>query len=117
MAAKTRTIKNATKVNQVYYDRHRNPITLKPGESFTEDLSGVIDVNALVRQEEDRRRLEVDVDEAKRVRKALALVRVSKSAEDLDKLRTDEKNPDVLDAILVREKEILDDAGRIKGKA
>ncbi len=115
--AKTKVYKNETKIPQVYYDRHRNPIYLRPGESYTEDVTDLIDVNALVAGEVARRRAESDLEEGRRVKRALAMVRTSKTIEELDRLRADEKNPDVIEAIQIREKELSDDAGRAKGKA
>lgn len=107
MMEKKRIFKNETKVIQVFYDRNRNPIELKPGETYVEDLSGLIDLNELIRKERERRILEADVEEGKRVRRLLAQVRVSKSIEELEKLKEGETNQDVLDAILLREKELI----------
>jgi hypothetical protein len=105
---KVRVFKNESKVTQVFYDRLNNPVELKPGETFTEDLSKVINVGDLIKREVDRRALENDVDETRRVRRKMALVRSTRRLEDLDKLKDGEKNRDVLDAILLKEKELLD---------
>jgi len=107
MTTKTRVFKNETKVPQIFYDRHFNPIHLKPGQSYTEDMSGVLDVRELIDKEKERIKLMADVDEGKRIRRKLAQVRVASGLEDLDKLGQEETNQDVLDAILLREKEIL----------
>jgi len=107
MATKTRVFKNETKITQVFYDRHFNPIQLKAGESYVEDMSGILDVRALINKEKERARLLADVDEGKKIRRKLAQVRVASSLEDLDKLGQEETNQDVLDAILVKEKEML----------
>ncbi len=117
MATKTRTFKNDTRVTQVVYDRHQDPHEVKPGETFVEDLSGVIDVNALIKKEKDRAALQTDVDEARRVKRVLALVSATKKVEDLDKFKDGESNQEVLDAILLKEKELLDGSvnGRPKG--
>jgi hypothetical protein len=104
---KKRIFKNETKITQVYYNRARDPIELKPGETYVEDLRGVIDVNELIRRERDRRAIEMDVDEAKRVKRLLAQIRVTRSLEELEKIKSGESNQDVIDAILVREKELL----------
>lgn len=104
---KQRVFKNDTNIIQVYYNRQREPIELKPGETYVEDLSGVIDVNELIQKEKERRAIELDVEEAKRVRRLLAQIRVTKSIEDLEKLKEGETNQDVLDAILLREKELI----------
>jgi len=66
---KKRIFKNDTKITQIYYNRTRDPIELKPGETYVEDLSGVIDVNELIKRERDRRAIEMDVDEAKTSKK------------------------------------------------
>ena len=117
MMTKTRVFKNDTKIKQVFYDRHNNPHELMPGETFVEDLSGVVDLNALINREKERRALEANVDEARRVKRALALISATKKVEDLDKFKDGEKNQDVLDAILLKEKELLDASvnGRSKG--
>lgn len=104
---KQRVFKNDTNIIQVYYNRQREPVELKPGETYVEDLSGVIDVNELIQKEKERRAIELDVEEAKRVRRLLAQIRVTKSIEDLEKLKEGETNQDVLDAILLREKELI----------
>jgi hypothetical protein len=108
MTTKTRVFKNDTKITQVFYSRHLDPIQLKPGETFTEDMSGMINVRELIDKEKERAKLAADVDEGKRIRRKLVQVKVATSIEDLDKLGQGETNQDVLDAILVREKEILD---------
>jgi hypothetical protein len=105
---KVRVFKNESKVTQVYYDRFNNPVELKPGETFTEDLSNVINVGDLVKREMDRRALADDVDESRRVRRKMALIRSTKRIEELDKFKDGEKNQDLLDAILLKEKELLD---------
>ena len=116
MATKTRTFKNDAKITQVFYDRHLNPIQLKPGESYVEDMSGTISVKELIDKEKERARLAADVDEGKRIRRKLAQIKVAAGLEDLDKLRDGEKNQDVLDAILLKEKEMLNvENGRSKG--
>jgi len=104
---RVRVFKNDTKVTQVYYDRFSNPRELKPGESFTEDLSKVINVGDLVKQEIDRRALTDDVDETRRLKRKMALIRSTRRVEELDKLKDGEKNQDCLDAILLRQKELL----------
>lgn len=108
MTTKTRVFKNDTKITQVYYDRHHNPHEVKPGGTFVEDLSGVVDLNVLINKEKERLALQTNVDEARRVKRALALISATKKAEDLDKFKNGEKNQDVLDAILLKEKELLD---------
>lgn len=108
MPTKMRVFKNDTKITQVYYDRHNNPHEVKPGATFVEDLSGVLDVNVLINQEKGRRALQANVDEARRVKRALALINATKNVEDLDKFKDGESNQDVLDAILLKEKELLD---------
>ena len=112
MEKRTRTFKNTTTILQVIYNKRHDPITLKPGETYVEDISDVIDVNQLVRKERERRYAEIDLDEAKRVKKALAMVWIAKTPEDLEKLREVESNQDVLDAILAREKEMMDVGNR-----
>jgi hypothetical protein len=107
MATKTRVFKNDTKITQVFYDRHFNPIQLKPGETYVEDMSGTISVKDLIDKEKERARLAADVDEGKRIRRKLAQVKVAAGLEDLDKLNDGETNQDVLDAILLKEKEML----------
>ena len=107
MVMKTRIFRNDTKIEQVFYDRYFNPVQLKPGETFTEDMSGTINVKDLIDKEKERTKLAADVDEGKRIRKKLAQIRVASSLEDLDKLGQGETNHDVLDAILLREKEML----------
>lgn len=107
---KTKVFRNDTKVIQLYYDRFRNPHEVSPGGTYVENLDEVIDVNALVKKEIDRRKMETDVTEMKRIRRTLGLVRMAKKVEDLEKMKENEMNPDVLDAILVREKELLDAA-------
>jgi len=104
---KKRIFKNETKITQVYYNRSRDPIELKPGETYVEDLSDAIDVNELIKKEKERRMLETDVDEAKRVKRLLAQIRVTRSLEELEKMKSGESNQDLIDAILVREKELL----------
>jgi len=104
---KKRIFKNDTKITQVYYNRARDPIELKPGETYVEDLSDAIDVNELIKKEKERRMLETDVDEAKRVKRLLAQIRVTRSLEELEKMKSGESNQDLIDAILVREKELL----------
>jgi FkbM family methyltransferase len=106
--AKMRVFKNETKITQVFYDRHHNPHEVKPGATFVEDLSGVVDLNELIKKDKDRRALQDNVDEARRVKRALALINATKKVEDLDKFKDGEKNQDVLDAILLKEKELLD---------
>ncbi len=108
MAMKTRVFKNNTKITQVYYDRHNNPHEVKPGETFVEDLSNVVDLNELLNREKERRALQANVDEARRVKRVLALINATKKVEDLDKFKDGESNQDVLDAILLKEKELLD---------
>ena len=116
MVTKTRVFRNDTKITQVFYDRHFNPIQLKPGEAFTEDMSGTINVRELIDKEKERAKLAADVDEGKRIRRKLAQIRVASSLEDLDKLGQGETNQDVLDAILLREKEMLNvENGRSEG--
>lgn len=116
MTTKTRVFKNETKVPQIFYDRHFNPIHLKPGETFTEDMSGMINVNDLIDKEKERAKLAADVDEGKRIRRKLAQIKVATSIEDLDKFGQGETNQDVLDAILLREKEMLNvENGRSEG--
>jgi hypothetical protein len=107
MTAKTRVFKNDTKITQVYYDRHNNPHEVRPGGTFVEDLSGVVDLNALINKEKDRLALQANVDEARRVKRALALISSTKKVEDLDKFKDGEKNQEVFDAILLKEKELL----------
>jgi tRNA A37 N6-isopentenylltransferase MiaA len=80
---------------------------VKPGETFVEDLSGVVDLNELIKKDRERRALQTNVDEARRVKRALALINATKKVEDLDKFKDGEKNQDVLDAILQKEKELL----------
>lgn len=117
MPTRTRVFKNDTKITQVFYDRHNNPHEVRPGETFIEDLSSVVDLNALINREKERRALEANVDEARRVKRALALISATKKVEDLDKFKDGEKNQDVLDTILLKEKELLDASvnGRSKG--
>jgi hypothetical protein len=116
MATKTRVFKNETKVAQVFYDRHLNPTRLMPGEAFTEDMGGAINVKELIDKEKERARLAADVEEGKRIRRKLAQVKVAASIEDLDKLGQGETSQDVLDAILLREKEMLNvENGRSEG--
>jgi FkbM family methyltransferase len=105
--AKMRVFKNETKITQLFYDRHHNPHEVKPGETFVEDLSGVVDLNELIKKDRERRALQTNVDEARRVKRALALINATKKVEDLDKFKDGEKNQDVLDAILQKEKELL----------
>lgn len=116
MAEKKRIFKNTSKIPQVYYNRYGDPITLKPGETFVEDLGGVIDVASLITQDQARKQTMDDVEEMKRVKRSLALTRVAKTQEALDKLREDETNQDILDVILYREKELLDESGGTEGK-
>jgi hypothetical protein len=108
MATKTRVFKNETKVPQVYYNKLGDPVTVLPGKTYTEDLSNMVSLNDLLNRERERIRLQNDVDESKRVKKALALIRVAKTVEDLEKFKDDETNPEVLDAILLKEKELSD---------
>jgi hypothetical protein len=108
MEKNIRKFKNESKIPQVFYNKRHDPILLKPGETYTEDISDMIDVNALVRRERERRNSEMDLEEAKRIKKALTMVRMAKTQEDLEKIREGEDSQDVLDAILAREKEILD---------
>ena len=116
MVTKTRVFRNDTKITQVFYDRHFNPIQLRPGQTFTEDMSGTINVRELIDKEKERAKLAADVDEGKRIRRKLAQIRVASSLEDLDKLGQGETNQDVLDAILLREKEMLNvENGRSEG--
>jgi len=107
MTTRTRVFKNETKVPQIFYDRHFNPIYLKPGQSYTEDMSGILDVRALIDKERERARLADDVDEGKRIRRKLAQVKVATSLDDLDRLGQEEANQDVLDAIMTKEREFL----------
>jgi hypothetical protein len=116
MATKTRVFKNETKIMQIFYDRHFNPIHLKPGETFIEDMGGAVTVKELLDKEKERAKLAADVDEGKRIRRKLAQVRVAASIEDLDKLKDGETNQDVIDAILLKEKEMLNvENGRTEG--
>jgi hypothetical protein len=109
MTTRTRTFKNEAKVNQVFYDSQNNPIQLKPGQEFVEDLSQAISLNDLLERERERRVMENDVTESRRAKRLIAQVKLTKSVEELDKLKDGEKNHDVLDAILIKEKELLDD--------
>ncbi len=102
-----RVYKNNTKVTQVIYDSKMTAVTVKPEETFVEDLSNEIDTNALVKREKEIRALKDDVQETRRVKKALALIRVAKTVEDLDKLLEGEQNPEVCEAALTKQKEIL----------
>ena len=117
MEKQTRVVKNTTKISQVYYNRIGDPVMVPPGGTYVEDLSGVIDAGQLIRQEAERKRMEGDIEEIKRIKKVLASIRVAKSIDDLEKLKKDETNQEILYAIVSREKEILDDTGGVKGKA
>lgn len=117
MEKNIKRFKNETKVPQVIYNRHHDPITLKPGQTYIEDMSDVIDVDALVRRERERRNTEMDLEEAKRIKKLLTMVRIAKTLEDLENLKESETNMDVLDAILAKEKEMIDAPGNRSPKA
>jgi len=108
MATKTRVFKNETKVPQVFYNKFGDPVTVFPGKTYVEDVSNMVSLNDLLNRERERIRTQNDVDESKRVKKALALIRVAKAVEDLEKFRDGETNPEVLDAILLKEKEFSD---------
>jgi hypothetical protein len=100
MMAIVKIYENKTKVLQVYYDRNMDPtIRLMPGERHVEAISGNLDT--------ELSKLSADVDEAKRVRKQLAVIRVSKSIEELDKFKEGEWNEEVLNGILSKRKDLL----------
>jgi len=81
---------------------------VRPGETFVENLSDAIDLNELLKKDRDRRVLQANVDEARRVKRVLALISATRKVEDLDRFKDGEINEDVLDAILLKEKELLD---------
>ena len=103
----TRTFKNETKIDQVYYDSAMNPHLVRPGESYTEDLKNQINVRALAAQEMERQRVNEDVDEAKRVKIAVAAVKATTILEELEKYEKVEKNPIVIETITEKKKELL----------
>jgi hypothetical protein len=102
-----RIFKNETKIPQVYYDIRMNPVVVKPGTEYVEDLTGVIDSVALVNAELERRKNQGNVDVMKHVRKTLALIRLTKNVDELEKFRNGETNQEILDGILLKEKELL----------
>ena len=96
---KTRVFKNDTKILQVVYDHMGNPHEVKPGQTYTEDLSGCVNAGELVREELARRDLATNTEEAARVKRVMGSIRYAKTIEDLEKLKEDEKNPLVLEAL------------------
>jgi len=109
MTTRTRTFRNDTKVNQIFYDSQNNPIALKPGQEHVEDLTQAISLTDLLERERERRAMENDVVESRRAKRTIAQIKLVKSVEELDKFKEGEKNHDVLDEILIKEKELLDD--------
>ena len=116
----TRTYKNKTKIDQVIYNSTMQPILVRPGQTYTEDTSSRIDLAALVGKELERDRVNQDVDEARRVKIALAAITATKTLEDLDKYEKGEMNPVVIDMITEKKKEFLlslqQNAGKKKEK-
>ena len=103
----TKTYKNDTKIDQLYYNSVREPILLRPGQSYTEDTSSRIDVAALVGKEIERDRVNQDVDEARRIKVVMAAISATKSLEELDKYEKGEMSPVVIDAITEKKKALL----------
>lgn len=106
--AKVRIFENNTKVTQIFYDKFMNPIVLKPGQRHEEDMSEVINHEEMRKKEIERFKLEGEVEESKRVKSTLAVIRVSKNIEDLERLRKKETNTELITAILKKQKELLD---------
>ena len=104
MMEKKRVFENKTKILQGFYDFHGNLITLKPGETYVEDLSKYQDVPALVMNDFRNKQTEAAIDEQKRVNKKLKAVKEAKTEEELDALKEGEHNNEVLEAILARYK-------------
>lgn len=102
-----RVYKNTTKKLQVIYDRYGNAIEVKPGQTFIEDMTDVIDIQDLLKKEQDRRATQNDADQMKEIKKKLDLVKAAKTTEELQPLKKDETNMDVIDAIMLREQELL----------
>jgi hypothetical protein len=98
-----RILENNTKVLQVYYDRNGDRIELKPGQRHVETISGNVNPDEL----SELSRLEADVEEKKRIKTKLALIRVSQSIEELDKFKEHEMSDQVMSAILERQRELL----------
>jgi hypothetical protein len=103
-----RVFENKTKVPQIYYDKNMNPHYLKPGESFTEDMSEIVNAEELRKKQHDQVKLEGEVGELKRVKSHMGYIRAAKTMEDLQRLRENEINQDLLGAILKKEKELLE---------
>ena len=103
----TRTYKNETKIDQVIYNSTMQPILVRPGQTYTEDTSSRIDLAALVGRELERDRVNQDVDEARRVKIALAAISTTKTLEELNKYEKEEMNPAVIDIITEKKKELL----------
>jgi len=97
---------NEKKIDQGYYDPDGNFFILKPGQKKEFDVSKRPELGALIQDQFKARQTELAIEEQKRVKRQLAFVRAAKTEEELDLLKIDEKSNEVLEAILVKYKEL-----------
>lgn len=90
---------NKTKIAQVIYDKHLNPILVMPGQTFGEEKP---DISPEVVPLSDRSA------EAARIKRTLAMVRMAKTASALKKISDGETNPEILEAVERKLKEFED---------
>jgi len=66
---KQKLIKNETKVVQIYYNRFRDPIELKPGEMYKEEQNEELNVNEPVRRQEVSRESETNASKLRKIKR------------------------------------------------
>lgn len=91
---------NKTKIPQVIYDKHLNPILVMPGQTFGEP-----EVKGQEKTEEIVKDQEIDPE---RIKRMLAMVRMAKTASALKKIADGETNPEILEAVERKLKEFKD---------
>ena len=62
-------IKNETEIVQIYYNKFREPIELKPGETYEEGQNEVLNVRELVRKQEVSRESETNASKLRKIKR------------------------------------------------
>ena len=62
-------VKNETEIIQIYYNRFRYPIELKPGEMYKEEQNEELNVNEPVRRQEVSREPETNASKLRRIKR------------------------------------------------
>ena len=63
-------IKNETEIVQIYYNKFREPIELKPGETYEEEgQNEVLNVSELVRKQEVSRESETNASKLRKIKR------------------------------------------------